>query len=72
MSGVSRCSRHLCSRNLVTAGDSDASEFYVQIMADALTMWEELGKIDNTKVCLVLCSDLQISVMAAAVKIMLL
>ena len=24
---------------------------YLQIMADALTMWEELGRIENTKVC---------------------
>ena len=41
-------------------------------MADALTMWEELGKIDNTKVCLVLCFILQIIAIAAAVTIMLL
>ena len=41
-------------------------------MADALTMWEELGKIDNTKVRLVLCFALQIVEIAAVDTIMLL
>lgn len=43
----------LRSTSLVTAGNTDANVFCAQIMADALTMWEELGKIDNTKVSLV-------------------
>lgn len=40
---------------------SDQRRTCLQIMADALTMWEELGRIENTKVanCTVLLEYLQ-------------
>lgn len=55
MSGALYCTSPLCTQTLLTAGKTNSSLFCGQIMADALTMWEELGKIDNTKVSLVLC-----------------
>ena len=72
MSGVSCRAGPVCSEYVVTAGNTDASMFCVQIMADALTMWEELGKIDNTKVGYVLCFSWQIKTIAAVVTFTLL